>query len=57
VKKDEMKKRSMDQTQKSDRVTEAIIDLVKERALIWSNADPHHTDFMKVGMYEVVVDS
>jgi hypothetical protein len=49
VKKAHMKKKREELSHRADRVTEAFIDQLQERVVIWSKADPMHMDHMKVG--------
>jgi LmbE family N-acetylglucosaminyl deacetylase len=49
VKKAELKKKKAELVLKKDRVTEAFIDQLQEKVLIWSKADPSHMDHMKMG--------
>jgi hypothetical protein len=49
LKKDIMKKKCKELSQMADRVTEAFIDQLQERVVIWSKADPGHMDLLKVG--------
>jgi LmbE family N-acetylglucosaminyl deacetylase len=49
VKKAELKKKKAELVLKKDRVTEAFIDQLQEKVLIWSKVDPSHIDHMKMG--------
>jgi hypothetical protein len=48
VKKAQEKRKKEEKTQRTDRMTEAFIDLFQVRRLIWSLADSDHMDHMKV---------